>query len=417
MATTFVIRNGDNIVETFFQTSSPIIMKRMQTLFFALAIVGTFLISVPKVNAQNNTLGDEILNTVTTAVPFLRIAPDARSGGMADVGIGLSADPNGWFYNPGKMAFAEKELGFSVTYTPWLRQLVDDIYLASIYGFKRIDEMQTIGGSLRYFSLGSITFRNQSGQFIGNFRPNEFAIEGGYSRKLTDYFSAGTMLRFIYSNLATGQQVAGVDIQPGTSVAADIAFYYQNDDLEINDMPATLSWGVNVSNLGAKITYTADAQDKDFIPANLGVGAGLNLQIDEYNAFLFAIDLNKLMAPTPIPDSTGQNAWRNQSVPASIINSFSDAPRGLREELQEIIIQAGVEYWYDQQFAVRAGYFYEADTKGGRNFFTVGLGLKYNVFGLNFSYLIPTTNRRNPLDNTLRFSLNFDFNALTGGKK
>lgn len=368
-----------------------------------------------QVQAQSSTTGDQILNTVTTAVPFLRVAPDARAGGMADVGISVSADPNGWFHNPAKMAFADRDLGFSVTYTPWLRQLVNDIYLASVYGFKRIDDMSTIGGSLRYFSLGNITFTNQSGQFIGDFRPNEFAIDAGYSRKLTDYFSAGTMLRFIYSNLATGQQVNGVDVRPGTSVAADLSFFYQNPDLELGDMDATLAWGLNISNLGAKITYTADAQNRDFLPSNIGTGVSLNMQLDDYNQLLISLDMNKLLAPTP--DTTRTQEWKEQSVPSAVINSFSDAPGGFSEELREVIFQLGLEYWYDNQFAVRAGYFYEADSKGGRNFFTVGLGLKYNVFGLNFSYLIPTTNQRNPLDNTLRFSLNFDFDALTGGQK
>ncbi len=379
-------------------------MKR----FSALAMAWTICAGAFTLQAQ--TLGNDILNTVTTAVPFLRIAPDARAGGMADLGVSVSADPNGWFHNPAKMSFADKEMGLSVTYTPWLRQLVNDIYLASVYGFKRIDDMSTIGGSLRYFSLGSIQFTNQSGQYIGDFRPNEFALDFGYSRKLSDYFSAGTMLRFIYSNMATGQQVNGIDVRPGTAVAADLSFFYQNDDIEVGDMDATLAWGVNISNLGSKITYTADATNRDFLPANLGVGISLNMQLDDYNQLMIGIDLNKLMAPTPEP--TGE--FKNQSVPSAVINSFSDAPGGFSEEFREIIWTAGAEYWYDNQFAVRAGYFYEHGTKGGRNFFTVGLGLKYNVFGLNFSYLIPTTNQRNPLDNTLRFSLNFDFDALTG---
>lgn len=387
-------------------------MKTFSTILLAAM---TLLIGFWPSTASSQTAGDEFLNTVTTAVPFLRVAPDARAGGMADVGISVSADPNGWFHNPAKMAFAEKDLGFSVTYTPWLRQLVNDIYLASVYGFKRIDDMQTIGGSLRYFSLGNITFTNQSGQFIGDFRPNEFAIDAGYSRKLSDYFSAGTMLRFIYSNLATGQQVNGVDVRPGTSVAADLSFFYQNPDIELGDMDATLAWGLNISNLGAKITYTADAQNRDFLPSNIGTGVSLNMQLDDYNQLLISLDMNKLLAPTP--DTTGTQEWKEQSVPSAVLGSFSDAPGGFSEEFREIIFQLGAEYWYDNQFAVRAGYFYEADTKGGRNFFTVGLGLKYNVFGLNFSYLIPTTNQRNPLDNTLRFSLNFDFDALTGGQK
>lgn len=384
----------------------------MNRLILSVVCFAVVSISYRSLNAQVNTNSD-ILNTVTTAVPFLRIAPDARSGGMADVGNAVSADPNGWFHNPAKMAFADQDMGFSVTYTPWLRQLVNDIYMASVYGFKRIDDMQTIGGSLRYFSLGNIQFTDASGNFLQNFRPNEFAIDGGYSRKLTDYFGAGTMLRFIYSNLATGAQVQGVDIKPGTAVAADIAFFYENPDIEVSGMEATLAWGVSISNLGSKITYTADASNKDFLPGNLGIGTSLKMRLDEYNELMFALDLSKLLAPTPDPFDASM-AWRNQSVPASILNSFSDAPGGFSEEIREVLIAVGAEYWYDQQFALRAGYFYEHGTKGGRSFATVGLGLKYNVFGLNFSYLIPTTNQRNPLDNTLRFSLNFDFEALRG---
>ncbi len=361
------------------------------------------------VRAQFN-FRDSLLNAVSTAVPFLRIAPDARSGGMGDVGIGLSPDANGWFYSPAKMAFAPQDMAFSVTYTPWLRQLVGDIYLASLYGYKKIDDMQTVGGSLRYFSLGNITFTDIGGNYIGDFRPNEFALDAGYSRKLSDVFSAGIMLRFIYSNLASDFQVNGVAIKPGTSAAADISFFYHNDDMKLGGRDAKLNAGLNISNLGAKITYTEDAQNQDFLPANLGLGAALTVEIDDYNEITIAADLNKLLVPATFNSINGN--FRDLSVPAAVIRSFSDAPGGFSEEIREIIYQVGLEYWYDQQFALRLGYFYEDGTKGGRNFATVGVGLKYNVFGLNFSYLVPTSNLRNPLDNTLRFSLNFDFDAF-----
>ncbi len=361
------------------------------------------------VRAQFN-FRDSLLNAVSTAVPFLRIAPDARSGGMGDVGIGLSPDANGWFYSPAKMAFAPQDMAFSVTYTPWLRQLVGDIYLASLYGYKKIDDMQTVGGSLRYFSLGNITFTDIGGNYIGDFRPNEFALDAGYSRKLSDVFSAGIMLRFIYSNLASDFQVNGVAIKPGTSAAADISFFYHNDDMKLGGRDAKFNAGLNISNLGAKITYTEDAQNQDFLPANLGLGAALTVEIDDYNEITIAADLNKLLVPATFNSINGN--FRDLSVPAAVIRSFSDAPGGFSEEIREIIYQVGLEYWYDQQFALRLGYFYEDGTKGGRNFATVGVGLKYNVFGLNFSYLVPTSNLRNPLDNTLRFSLNFDFDAF-----
>jgi Type IX secretion system protein PorV len=381
-------------------------MKRIFQLVLSIIII--FISFTGKPIFAQISGGDEILNVVTTAVPFLRIAPDARSGGMGDVGISVSPDANGWFWNPAKMAFVEKDFGFAVTYTPWLRQLVNDIYMASLYGFKKIDDMQAIGGSLRYFSLGTINFTDNQGIPLGQFSPNEFALDAGYSRKLSDVFSSGVMLRFIYSNLASGRQINGVDIRPGTSVAVDISFQYQNK-IKIGETDATLAIGTNISNLGSKITYTDDATNKDYIPANLAIGASLNLEIDDYNELLFALDINKLLVPTPVPNGS----HKNQSVPASIINSFGDAPGGFSEELKELMFSAGVEYWYDKQFAVRTGYFYENRSKGARQFLTVGLGLKYNVFGLDFSYLIPTSGNRNPLDNTLRFTLKFDFDAIT----
>lgn len=368
--------------------------------------VFTLMFFIPAAQAQTNN--SDIVNTVSTAVPFLRITPDARSGAMGDVGVALSPDASGWYWNPAKMAYVENDFGFAVSYTPWLKQLVNDIYLAGLYGFKRIDENQTVGGSLRYFSLGNIQFTNENGEFIQDFRPNEFAIDAGYSRKLTDLFSAGIMLRFIYSNLAKGQQVNSVDIKAGTSAAADIAFFYTNPNLKISGNDATLNFGLNISNLGAKITYTEDAENKDFIPSNLAFGSALIMNIDDYNQFTVSADINKLLVPTP--DDAGE--FRTKSVASGVLGSFSDAPGGFNEELRELMYSVGVEYWYDQQFALRAGYFYETFTKGNRKYATVGLGLKYNIFGLNFSYLIPTNSQRNPLDNTLRFTLLFDFEAL-----
>jgi hypothetical protein len=379
----------------------------MTNLKFIVGGLLAILISAPSTFAQGidtTSAGGKIVNTVSTAVPFLRIAPDARSGAMGDLGIAISPDPNGWYWNPAKMAFVEDETSFSVTYTPWLQELVDDIYLASLSGYKKLDDIQTIGGSLRYFSLGSIQFTDASGNFLKDYKPNEFAIDFGYSRKLSDVFSAGLMLRYIYSNLAKGMELNGVPIKAGQSVAADIAFYYSNE-VELGSTDGNLSLGLNISNIGAKITYTDDASNKDYIPTNMGLGSALMLEIDEHNQVTFGLDVNKLLVPTPV--ASGEH--KNQSVPSAIFGSFSDAPGGASEELNELMYSAGVEYWYDQQFAVRAGYFNEHSTKGNRKFVTVGLGVKYKVFGLNFSYLVPTTNQRNPLDNTLRFSLLFDF--------
>ena len=358
---------------------------------------------------------DGRINTINTAVPFLRIAPDARSGGMGDVGIGVSPDPNAIFFNPAKLAFVEKDLGISLTYTPWLKELVPDIYLADLSVFKKINDVQTIGAALRFFSLGEIVFTDFQGVGQGNFKPNEFALDVAYARTLTDFFSASLALKFIYSNLASGQLVNGDEITAGTGVAADVSVFFRNPDIKVSGKKAEINAGVNISNLGTKISYTNSAENKDFIPTNLGVGAGLTIDFDEYNSLTIATDLNKLLVPTPDTLDEDNNQiydYKEQSSVSGIFSSFNDAPDGFSEELKEWMIGIGVEYWYSQQFAVRAGYFNEAATKGNRKFFTMGLGVKYNVFGLNFSYLVSTSGQRNPLNNTLRFSLLFDFDAL-----
>ena len=360
--------------------------------------------------------GDDYLNTVTTAVPFLRIAPDARSGGMADVGIAISPDANSIFWNASKLVFIDDEhpSGLSLTYTPWLKNLVNDIYLAYINGYWKVDELSALSASLRYFSLGTITFTDNSGNVLQDFRPNEFAFDVAYSRKLTDNFSAGLNLKYLYSNLATGQVVNGVEIKPAQGVAADISMFYTNE-FETGGKDSELGLGLNISNIGNKITYTSSIE-KDYIPTNLGIGAAYGVHFDDYNKLTLAVDLNKLMVPTPdSADSDPQNGipdFKEQGVVSGMFSSFGDAPNGFSEELHEVIISTGLEYWYDNKFAVRTGYFYEHATKGGRQFFTVGLGLRYNVFGLDFSYLVPTSNNQNPLDNTLRFTLMFNLDAL-----
>ncbi|MFN0274689.1 MAG: type IX secretion system outer membrane channel protein PorV [Chitinophagales bacterium] len=372
-----------------------------------------------KSNAQitiGDGTGDSYLNTVTTAVPFLRIAPDARSGGMADAGIAISPDANSIFWNASKLAFVEDNSGLSITYTPWLRNLVNDIYLAYLNGFWKVDDLQTLGASLRYFSLGSITFTDASGNVLQDFRPNEFAFDVAYARKLADNLSAGLDLKYIYSNLATGQFVNGIPIKPANGVAADISLFYHNE-FEQADKDAYFNAGLNISNIGNKITYT-NSIEKDFIPTNLGVGVAYGVNFDDYNQLTIALDFNKLLVPTPdstdVSPADGIFDYKQQGVVSGIFSSFSDAPRGFSEEIKEVILSAGLEYWYNKQFAVRAGYFNEAPEKGNRQFFTVGLGLKYNVFGLDFSYLIPSSNSQNPLDNTLRFTLAFDFASLQG---
>ncbi|MFM9951844.1 MAG: type IX secretion system outer membrane channel protein PorV [Saprospiraceae bacterium] len=367
-----------------------------------------------------NLDGTPCTNTVVTAVPFLRIVSDARSGAMGDVGIGLSADPNAMHFNASKLVFAEQEVGVSATYTPWLRSLgLSDVYLAYLTGYYKLDEFQTLGMGLRYFSLGSIQFTDTEGQELLTGRPNEFEVAFAYARKLSDKLSAGITGKFIYSNLAAGQQLEGGEtIEAGVGGAADISFTYKTP-IKTRNGDSDLTIGVAFTNIGSKITYTKSI-DRDFIPANFGLGAAWTLNLDDFNTLTFAGDLNKLMVPTPCPTGTdcdvdpqdGRLDYKQQSSVSGIFSSFSDAPEGFNEELRELQYSLGVEYWYDKQFAVRAGYFHEHVQKGNRKFFTVGLGLKYNIFGMNFSYLIPTTNQRNPLDNTLRFSLLFDFGAF-----
>lgn len=361
------------------------------------------------VNAQT-------INVVTSAVPFLRISPDARSGGMGDVGIATSPDANASFWNLAKTPFNTNKAGVAATYTPWLKDLgLNDVYLASLAGFYKIDETQAVSGSLRYFSLGNIQFTDNLGNDLSSFRPREFAFDAGYSRKLSNKLALGIAVRYINSNLANGT-INGVAYKAGSSVAGDLSLFHTG----VKDNGSGLNYGVTLSNLGAKISYTSDANQKDFIPANLGVGVAYTKAFDESNKITFGLDLHKLLVPTPpaVGDSAGLAKYRSQSVVNSWFKSFGDAPGGFSEEIKEIQASVGAEYWYNNQFAFRAGYFYENPTKGNRKYFTLGAGLKYNMFGLNFSYLLPSGNgiNRNPLSNTLRFSLVFDFDG-TGAAK
>ena len=386
----------------------------MKFTWMVVAVIAVSTSSKAQLSIGNT--GDEYLNTVTTAVPLLRITPDARSGGMADVGIAISPDANSIFWNASKIVFIDDAhpTGISLTYTPWLKNLVNDIYLAYLNGYWKVDELSAVSASLRYFSLGNITFTDASGNVLQDFRPNEFAFDFAYSRKLADNLSAGLDLKYIYSNLATGQVVKGVEIKPARGVAADFSMFYTNQ-FDTGDKDSEIGIGLNISNIGNKVTYTPSIE-KDFIPTNLGIGAAYGIHFDSYNKLTFALDLNKLLVPTPdSADSNPQNGildFKEQSMVSGMLSSFGDAPNGISEELHEIIYSAGIEYWYDEKFAVRSGYFYEHATKGGRQFFTVGLGLRYNVFGLDFSYLVPTSSNQNPLDNTLRFTLQFNLDAL-----
>jgi len=365
--------------------------------------------------------GDCIPNTLLSAVPFLRIVPDAIGGAMGDAGVATSTNAYSLHYNPAKIAFAEGESEFSASYVPWLRNLgLNDVYLAYLGGYKKIDDLSGFGFDLRFFSLGDINFTDVNGAAIGMGRPRELEVGVGYSRKLSPKFAVAVGGSFIYSNLASGFQVGGVDITAGTAFAADLSMiYHSNPDLV--GPGVDWSWGVAITNLGSKISYTNNANG-EFIPTNLGLGAAYTRNIDEYNKITFALDINKLLVPTPYPidhpefstDGDGIGDYRQKATFAGVFGSFADAPGGFSEEIQELSFSLGAEYWYDNQFAVRAGYFFEHPKKGDRQYLTVGLGLRYNVFGIDLSYLAPTNAQRSPLDNTLRFSFTFGLNDVSG---
>ncbi len=381
-------------------------------------------------------------NAITTAVPFLLISPDSRSSALGDAGVALSTDANSQHWNASKLAFSEEEIGVSLSYSPWLRQLVDDMSLTYLAGFMKLNKTSAIGASLRYFTLGNITFTDVNGQVVRDFEPAEFAVDVSYSIQLSDQFAGGITARWINSNLTGGVNVGGADSRAANAFAVDVSGFYQND-ISVGDKDAELALGMVISNIGNKISYTNTSQ-RDFLPTNLRIGGGLKVELDAYNTVAILYDANKLLVPTPPiydpEDPTFIVAGSNPDVgvAAGIFQSFGDAPGNVlrdgdgnllrnpdgtaqvddgsvfREELREINHSVGLEYWYAEQFAVRGGFFYEPPTKGNRKYFTIGAGFRYNVFGLDLSYLIPTE-QRNPLANTLRFSLVFNFNSSGPG--
>jgi len=397
------------------------------------------LFSQNSISTQN--LSGKNINTITTAVPFLLISPDSRSGAMGDVGVAIKPDANAVYWNPAKLAFIDEseDMGFSMSYSPWLRALVNDINLAYLTGYKKLDRNSAIGVSLRYFSLGNITFTDNFGSTIRDFKPNEFSLDFCYSRKLSENIGAALSARYIYSNLTGGTNVGGADTKPGQSVATDLSMYYVTNEFKVADKNSDIAIGLNISNIGAKMAYTDNA-DRDFIPTNLRLGSAFNMEIDDYNEFTFAFDMNKLLVPTqPVyhqengavvygPDNSpiiysGRDP--NPALPSGIFGSFSDAPGNViidengntvgvedgsrfKEELNEINLSIGAEYIYSHLFAIRAGYFHEHPTKGNRRFLSMGAGVKYKVLELDLSYLLALT-QQSPLANTLRFTLKFNF--------
>src|SRR5678816_3801577 len=353
------------------------------------------------------------INVVTTAVPFLRISPDARAGGMGELAIATTPDANSSFWNLAKVPFNTNKGGISLSYTPWLKDILSDVYLAAAAGYYKFDDQQAISGSLRYFSLGNIQFTDNLGNDLNTFRPRELGVDVGYSRKLSEKSGIGVGLKYIYSNLAQGP-AAGNNYKAASAVAGDLAYYYQGH----NDLGQGWAFGAVLSNLGSKISYTDNADQKDYIPANLGLGTTYKRVFNSANSLTFGVDLNKLLVPTPPADpATPQQLedYRSKSVMSSWFSSFGDAPGGFSEEIKEFQLSLGAEYWYNNQFALRGGYFYEDKTKGNRRYFTMGVGIKYQSFGLDFSYLLPSGSGvdRNPLSNTLRFSLPVSYTHLT----
>ena len=374
------------------------------------------LFAQPLTGQLCNTQAEDCPNAIITAVPFLRIVPDARSGALGDGGIAISADPNAMHFNASKLAFAEEDFAISASYSPWLQSLgLQDVYLAYLSGYKKLGDNQAIGASLRFFSLGELQFTDINGLPLGQGNPNEFEVAVAYTRKLSENFSAGLTGKFIYSNLASGQQIDNIDIVAATAGAVDISFTYQTP---VNiGAGSTVRIGTAITNIGSKVSYTK-SEFKDFIPVNWGLGGALEMNFDDYNQLTFLFDINKLLVPTPIsPQDTinydannnGYADFREKPLFEGILESGFDAPGGFKEEMRELYFSVGAEYWYNKQFAVRAGYYYEHPTKGNRQFLTAGLGLRYSMFGLNLSYLVPTSNQRSPLDNTLRFSIIFNF--------
>jgi hypothetical protein len=378
------------------------------------------------------------LNTITTALPFMSITPDSRAGGMGDAGTALSPSSSSVYWNTSILSFSEQTSEISLSYTPWLRQLTNDIHLSYLSGFYKINETHTIGAALRYFSLGEITFTDASGNVIRDDKPSEFELTGAYAFKLSNRFSVGINGKFAYSNLTGGLTVGGVNTKAGVVGAADLSFTYYNDDAKIGSLDGVYTFATTFNNIGNKVAYS-DLSERDFIPMNLKIGNSFLANFDAYNKVTFSLDLQRLLVPTPplydvIDGEYTMLAGMNPNVGVinGMIQSFYDAPGALatdengdyiqdadgnyevvkgtrfKEELSEINIAFGMEWWYNDVFAVRTGVFYESPNKGNRQFLNLGASLKYNMFAIDFSYLASLNGRQSPLANTLRFTVRLD---------
>jgi hypothetical protein len=411
----------------------------MNKIYYCLSIVCfPFLVLAQPVNSKD--LSGGLVNTITTALPFMAITPDSRAGGMGDAGTALSPNSTSIYWNTSILNFSKTKSEISVSYTPWLRQLTNDIHLTYLSGYYKLNERNVVGGALRYFSLGEITFTDASGNVLRNDKPSEFELTGSYAFRLSNKFSIGINGKFAYSNLTGGLTVAGVNSKAGVVGAADLSFSYYNDEAKIGSVNGDYTFAATINNIGNKVSYS-DLSKRDFIPMNLKIGNSFKAKFDKYNSLLVSIDLQKLLVPTPpiYGKYDGSTVFVGRTTDVGIVSgimqSFYDAPgtpvydadgnfvqnangtfqveKGsrLKEELREINIAAGLEYWYNNVLALRAGYFHESSTKGNRQYFTAGVGLKYNKFGIDLSYLMATNGRQSPLANTLRFSLHFDLGA------
>lgn len=407
----------------------------MKFILFIALILSCFTgFSQPNGGATQNDLQ---LNTITTALPFMAITPDSRAGGMGDAGTALSPSSSSIYWNTSILIFSEKKSEISLSYTPWLRQLTNDIHLSYLSGYYKINKQHAIGGALRYFSLGEITFTDASGNVIRDDKPSEFELTGAYAFKLSDKLSIGVNGKFAYSNLTGGLTVAGVNTKPGVVGAADLSFSYYNDKVKFGKTKGIYTFATTLNNIGNKVAYSELSQ-RDFIPMNLKIGNSFLAKFDAYNEVVFSLDIQKLLVPTPASynPTLGSNLGDLMSgktndvgVINGMLQSFYDAPgvvatdangeyiknpdgtyevvKGTRfkEEMAEINLAAGVEWWYNNTFAIRGGVFYESKNKGNRQFMNIGASLKYNMFGIDFSYLASLNGRQSPLANTLRFTL------------
>lgn len=369
-------------------------LKKKQMKLRGLAVFAAILVGNLSFG-QSITGRDTTNRVITTAVPFLTISPDARSGALGDAGAATSPDANSAYWNPAKLVFIEEDYGGSLSYTPWLGKIINDMWISYLTGYYKITREQAVALSMKYFDLGDISFRGSNNEPLGDFRPREFSLDLTYSRMLTENLSVGLTGRYIYSNLtgAFTSQGGAVDAKPGKSVAADIGVFY-NKQLK-GTKSNNLALAAVISNIGAKISYT-DSENKDFLPTNLKLGTAFTTEVDMFNSFTFIVDFNKLLVPT-IDDG--------QTVLGGMFSSFTDAPGGFEEEMKEFIVNMGVEYWYNKTFAGRAGYFLEAREKGNRKYLTLGVGFRKDRFGIDVAYLVPTNGRENPLAETIRFSL------------